>query len=92
MVSNQHKGITWGNFTLITVQLFISPDTRRLDADLVRPSIQELDVPEQAEYMLTFKRGSAAMRFDSRSSENTLRIRLLFRSRWLLHTYCFPLL
>ncbi len=75
------------------MQLFISPDTRRLDADLVRPSIQELDVPEQAEYMLTFKRGSAAIRFDSRSHENTLRMGLLLmRFRWLLHTYCFSLL
>lgn len=42
---------------MIDLQLFISPDIRRLDENLVKPSIQELDVPEQAQYMLTFKRG-----------------------------------
>jgi len=30
---------------------------RKLDAELVRPSVQGLDVPKEAESMLTMKRG-----------------------------------
>ena len=35
----------------------ISLACRKLDAELVRPSVQGLDVPKEAESMLTMKRG-----------------------------------
>ena len=39
------------------LQLFISPDTTKLDGSLVGPALQELDVPELAQSILIFKRG-----------------------------------